>query len=834
MEPEKSDTDPGEDGSVHDMPDVDAEGATEYPSVPPRWGSESEVTTVFTGDPSLALGHLAQEQSLEAIVERAQQSGRLPPLLVVLDVLTQACSVLSESTTGSGETTDEVLPHGFLQPRRIFVSTGGRVRIDANLVASGPYSSAEEDYQSPEQLRGLPIDGRSDVFSLALSVCELLVANRLASDRNKVLAGPGVVDLASALRSGKRIPRELGRVILRCLAKDAEQRYTDAAALAAALREVIDELGLSPDPADTAAFVRELFDESQPRDSILSAHDVTEELDEFEARDQADDDRADEDDDDTSNDIEDEADDEPMPEWGSLDVFASLSKPKSTPPPPAWASSLAQPARSPLLAPPITPVPPPPRSMSAAPPPPASLPPSGASRPLPPPMTPPQAARAKPAPATERGPTLPPPPPPLVSPPPMRGRIAGVSVDAEAKRPLESEPPSALTRSVLPGRWPVPAAWARSGLRIPVSWRTLAVLGALIVAALLLVPFLSDKSGTVVVAAAGNLGQPLGTVTVIVDGLKTCEGARCVFQLAPGLHEMNVRADGYVGQERVLVVRSSEQSAVEFRLERSVSWLKLAARQDGTEVFVDDELAGVLPNQMPQTIEVASGPHRVRVAAKHFAPEEQKIDLAPGETRFLGGIALRAIIGKATFDVRTPGVELTLISETGQQQHVDPAQPIELDLSKRWVLEARRDGYTTWREPLDWNGDLEKTFAVTLEKPSTESAPRAAPAPRAAVRFAAAPSPAPVAAAPEPVAADPGPAEVRAEVPPGTCSLSFNSIPVSSVFLDGARIGSTPQLRVPIRPGNHTVEFASGDLKRRRSFHCGAGEAKVIALNLGS
>jgi hypothetical protein len=303
---------------------------------------------------------------------------------------------------------------------------------------------------------------------------------------------------------------------------------------------------------------------------------------------------------------------------------------------------------------------------------------------------------------------------------------------------------------------------------------------------------------------------------------------------------MNVRADGYVGQERMIVVRSGEQSAVEFRLERSVSWLKLAARQDGTEVFVDDELAGVLPNQMPQSIEIASGQHRVRIAAKHFAPEEQKVDLAPGETRFLGGIALRAIIGKATFDVRTPGADLSLVSETGQAQHVDPSQPLELDLSKRWVLEAHRDGFSTYREPLNWNGDLERTFVVSLERPGAEMPPpRAAVAtPRAPVRYAAAPAAAAAVAA-EP-AAEPASAPVEeraaapAAVPAGACAMSFNSIPVSSVFLDGARIGNTPQLRVPVRPGNHTVEFATGDAKKKRVFRCGAGEAKVIALTLGS
>jgi hypothetical protein len=381
-----------------------------------------------------------------------------------------------------------------------------------------------------------------------------------------------------------------------------------------------------------------------------------------------------------------------------------------------------------------------------------------------------------------------------------------------------------------------------ASLRMPRGVKGIVILVALVAVAVVGTFFFGNNAATVVVAAAGNLGQPLGSVTTVIDGTKKCEGARCVFELAQGMHEFSVHADGYVGQERLLFVRSREQSAVEFRLERAVSWLKLAARQDGTEIVVDGELAGVLPNQMPQSIEVAPGPHRVRIAAKHFASEEQRIDLAPGETRFLGGIALKPIIGKASFDVRTPGAELTLVSDAGMEERIDPTRPLELDLSRRWTVEARRDGFTTWRGRLDWNGNLEKTFPITLEKSdkSEQSSRITAPPGRGGARQWAASEPvsarAPLASDTSATTAPAEPAvilpQARAEAAPGLCSLSFNSIPVSSVFLDGSRLGTTPQLRIPVRPGDHAVEFVQGEMKKRRSFRCGAGESKVVALNL--
>ena len=90
--------------------------------------------------------------------------------------------------------------------------------------------------------------------------------------------------------------------------------------------------------------------------------------------------------------------------------------------------------------------------------------------------------------------------------------------------------------------------------------------------------------------------------------------------------------------------------------------------------------------------------------------------------------------------------------------------------------------------------------------------PRAAPAPlsrRPPARTYApapvhrrAPSPAPVPPAAPPRAPAPVPApEVRAE--PG--SLSINAIPWGSVYIDGRPMGNTPQLDLPVPPGQHKL-----------------------------
>jgi hypothetical protein len=64
------------------------------------------------------------------------------------------------------------------------------------------------------------------------------------------------------------------------------------------------------------------------------------------------------------------------------------------------------------------------------------------------------------------------------------------------------------------------------------------------------------------------------------------------------------------------------------------------------------------------------------------------------------------------------------------------------------------------------------------------------------------------------------------------CRVSFNSIPVSNVFVDNVRLGVTPILKATVRPGNHVVQFVAGDAKKGKAFLCKPGELKVVAISL--
>ncbi len=99
-------------------------------------------------------------------------------------------------------------------------------------------------YMSPEQAEGREVDHRSDIFSLGVLLYELATGQRPFTGESSLSllssifkdTPPSVIDLKPAL------PRELARIVRRCLAKEPGRRYQSAIDLRNELEELRQEL----------------------------------------------------------------------------------------------------------------------------------------------------------------------------------------------------------------------------------------------------------------------------------------------------------------------------------------------------------------------------------------------------------------------------------------------------------------------------------------------------------------------------------------------------------------------------------------------------------------
>ena len=95
-------------------------------------------------------------------------------------------------------------------------------------------------YLSPEQAEGKPVDGRSDLFSLGIVLYEMTTGERpFTGDTSLSIISSIVKDTPKAITEiDPSLPRDLGRIVRRALAKDPERRYQSAKDLRNDLQEL--------------------------------------------------------------------------------------------------------------------------------------------------------------------------------------------------------------------------------------------------------------------------------------------------------------------------------------------------------------------------------------------------------------------------------------------------------------------------------------------------------------------------------------------------------------------------------------------------------------------
>jgi len=140
--------------------------------------------------------------------------------------------------------------HRDVKPANIILLEGLRAKITdfgiakitsgGNLTTTGQFLGTP-NYMAPEQIKGAPVDGRTDIFSLGICLYECLT-------RRKPFGGDSLTSISYKIvhenfpplnEINPQIPDGYSEIVSHCLAKDPSKRYQRGKDLAAALRSVI-------------------------------------------------------------------------------------------------------------------------------------------------------------------------------------------------------------------------------------------------------------------------------------------------------------------------------------------------------------------------------------------------------------------------------------------------------------------------------------------------------------------------------------------------------------------------------------------------------------------
>jgi serine/threonine-protein kinase len=361
-----------------------------------------------------------------------------------------------------------------------------------------------------------------------------------------------------------------------------------------------------------------------------------------------------------------------------------------------------------------------------------------------------------------------------------------------------------------------------------------AVLLAALVAAAALLFFFWPRAGSLVVTVSGPGNKPLDAVEILMDGEKKCAISPCTVEgLKPNTYTVRAQAAGYQPMAEIAVVVSSGTKAVQnLTLVRATgTGIKVIGEGTGLKLYVDGREVGPLPQEIK---DMEPGEHVIRVAGSdRFEAFEKRITVEPEKMETIGPLKLRVVKGLATIvpGANADGARVILIS--GSDRRTLPKLPITLDIptSQPHTLVATKRGFDTFKMPIRFDdGQVEKTFEISLGQPG-EAAPPPEPRGGGVVDRGggASPSPRPRSGggtssggSPSPVAEPSGGG--------GSGTLNINSIPVSTVVLDGRPVGATPKVGLKVPAGSHTVVFVNGTDRKSASVTVGANQTKTVAV----
>jgi serine/threonine-protein kinase len=210
------------------------------------------------GDLYIAM-ELVEGEPLRALIRGAKRQGRLLPLDLVLTVAAQAAEAMEFAH-------EKGIYHRDLKPENLIVSPGGRAKVvdfglaksaaagDLPIAGAKPLSPTNPAnvvgtprYMAPEQVRGLKVDARTDIYALGVTLYEG-ISGRTPYDVyedgatvTELMGHHVFADPTPVREHVPSCPDSVWNILHRCLAKAPEDRYARMRDLARDLRAALDE-----------------------------------------------------------------------------------------------------------------------------------------------------------------------------------------------------------------------------------------------------------------------------------------------------------------------------------------------------------------------------------------------------------------------------------------------------------------------------------------------------------------------------------------------------------------------------------------------------------------
>lgn len=162
--------------------------------------------------------------------------------------------------------------HRDMSPQNVMVSFEGEVKIiDFGIAKSTTQEESTRvgtlkgkfGYMSPEQVDGMEVDARTDIFAMGIMIWEMLSEQRLFLTNNEMTTLRKIRDckIPSLREIDPNIPVELEKIVNKGLARNKTQRYQTAAEMQKDLQSFLNRYNPDFSSQDFSEFIKEMYSE---------------------------------------------------------------------------------------------------------------------------------------------------------------------------------------------------------------------------------------------------------------------------------------------------------------------------------------------------------------------------------------------------------------------------------------------------------------------------------------------------------------------------------------------------------------------------------------------
>jgi serine/threonine-protein kinase len=224
---------------------------------------------VIEGHYYIAMEHIAGED-LRTILTRCWERHVKVPINIAARIVLDVCSGLEYAHELKDAGRPLNIIHRDVSPSNVMVTYQGAVKLLDFGIAKATSRVSDTttgnvkgkfSFLSPEQIKGLPIDGRADLFALGVSFYELLTKRRPFRRDSEMATIHAILHdpLQDPRELRENLPDDVAAIVVKALARERDQRFARAGEMRSALQKALNLIAPGTGASDLQKFMLALF-----------------------------------------------------------------------------------------------------------------------------------------------------------------------------------------------------------------------------------------------------------------------------------------------------------------------------------------------------------------------------------------------------------------------------------------------------------------------------------------------------------------------------------------------------------------------------------------------